>query len=501
MKKFAATILSVCALAAVSLLPAAGQFSSAQALTANADALATLPFDMLTEVAATEGYTAVSGGNTLYLYDRDYGDVWQTYTHPYSITQMRFGEGDSLYFLDAQSKLYALSVSTLDDSSQAADTGVVCSTFHVENGALYYANLAGGQTTVRQAPLTDLTATAETYLLMAYVPSLAFWQGTPYALDGTSHLYRLEKEPKTPTEIATLPQGAKSISIVEDELFCLTAEGNVYGYDFAELAEKKNADLCTPIATQTEVKAQAKQGKTLHLLKSTPTAYNVESGVWSQPSEYARPTVKTLTKGGFTAAMQAGDFEIVKTKPAALLVEVNFIADGEILPVLQTTRGQEITALKVAEHDGYALLIYRSAKKYQTLLLSTNGYAANNTLVENYAEEKTGYLSSSVSLYQFPCMGLSTQGQIARGEEITLLGEVNGLDYPYYKIRYGEQVGYIPKAYALDFEGGSSTLTQTTAGDTENDRDGVWRMAYILLGAAAIGVLVDFLILQKKNQD
>ncbi len=504
MKKITATILSICVLSAVCLLPTAGQTSRAT-VAASANTATGLPVDALTDVAATEGYTAVAGGNILYLYSRDHGDVWQEYTHPEPITQMRFGEKDELYFLDKQSKLYTLSLSALDDTAVAADTGIVCSTFHVENGDLYYANLAGGQTTVRQAPLDDLTSTKQTYLLMAYVPSIAFWQGTPYAIDGTSHLYRLEKEPKTATEIATLPQGAHSLTIIEDTLFCLTSGGDLYGYDFAELAEKRAADLCTPVATETNGKAIAKQGKKIHLLKSTPTAYNVETNAWSQPPEYARPTTKTLPLGNFKTNLLtgAGDFAVVQTKPEALLIEVDFTASGEILPLIQTTRGQRLTALKVGAENGYALLAYRKTPSaaYQTFLVAEGGYEAQSALTPSYETEKTGYLSSGVKLYKFPHLGLPTVAEIARGEEVALLGEVNGLNCDYYKVRYMGEVGYIPKAYLLSFDGSSSALLQTTAGDVESGNDGTWRMAYILLGAAAIGVLVDFLILRKKNHD
>ncbi len=504
MKKITATILSVCALAALSLPPVARQTATVSARAESASVGVGLPFQSLTGVAATTGYTAVSSGSTLYLYNHEHGEVWQEYAHSHEVMQLRFGEGDALYFLDAQSKLYTLSLAALDDGDQASYTGVNCSTFHVESGALYYANGAVGLTTVSKASLSDVTATIRTYPLRTHhnVPSLAVWQGTPYAIDGAARLYRLGDEA---TEIATLPRNSYSVCVAGDELFSLTSDGDFYGYDFAELAEKKDATICTPVTTASNVKAMATLGNAVHLLKDTPTAYDGQTNGWSTPSEYTRPTVKTLPVGDLKREIEGGTgaFTLVKTTPQALLMEVDFTQEGEIFPLLQTARGKEITALKIGETAHYALLAYRKnpSANYQTFLVAKNGFATQNDLVQTYATAQRGYATSAVSLYKFPHLALPKKAQIARGEELVLLGEVRGLDCEYYEVRHGERTGYIPKSYVVSFDGSAATLTQTTVGSAERSKDGVWRMAYLLLGAVAIGVLVDFLILRKKPND
>ena len=96
---------------------------------------------------------------------------------------------------------------------------------------------------------------------------------------------------------------------------------------------------------------------------------------------------------------------------------------------------------------------------------------------------------------------------LPRGAEVKLLGEINKLDHAYYEIEYtaenGETVtGFIPQSYVMPFNGISPETSTVTYGETEDDNDAVWRFTYIILGLAAIGILVDFLLLYKpKNKE
>jgi hypothetical protein len=110
-------------------------------------------------------------------------------------------------------------------------------------------------------------------------------------------------------------------------------------------------------------------------------------------------------------------------------------------------------------------------------------------------------------LYKFPYLTtLLTVDALPRGGQVTLLGEVNGLDNDYYLVSYtnqnGESVqGYLPQSYAALYDAVTSPTTQTTVGETEKDADSVMRLIYLLLGFLVICILVDFLLLRKKEEE
>ena len=94
---------------------------------------------------------------------------------------------------------------------------------------------------------------------------------------------------------------------------------------------------------------------------------------------------------------------------------------------------------------------------------------------------------------------------LARGTELTLLGEINNLDYDYYHVAYqtaeGEKTGYIPKSYVQLFDGTPKQTQTYQQGAVESNRDALWRLGYILLGFGAVCILFDYLILRKKRKD
>ena len=98
-------------------------------------------------------------------------------------------------------------------------------------------------------------------------------------------------------------------------------------------------------------------------------------------------------------------------------------------------------------------------------------------------------------------MGLPALGEFEKGEKITLLGKINGLDCEYYAVAYGESTAYVPKSHVTLFNGAPPTTETVKIEDVNADKEAIWRLAYLLLGTGAICVLVDFLILRKKDKD
>ena len=121
--------------------------------------------------------------------------------------------------------------------------------------------------------------------------------------------------------------------------------------------------------------------------------------------------------------------------------------------------------------------------------------------------EKTGYITNEIPLYKYPYLnGLLQVTTIAKGTKVRLIGEVNDLDYSYYKVvvldeNGTEQVGFIPKPYTTLFDSSPKDTETETYGEASPDKDSVARMLFLLLGTAAIGILIDLLILRKRPQD
>ena len=199
-------------------------------------------------------------------------------------------------------------------------------------------------------------------------------------------------------------------------------------------------------------------------------------------------------------------FTLVEVLSGSFLVEVDGTKlQGETFSYLSSYRNaQPITALKIGETTSYALLCYREniASKYKTVLVEKNRQTeldGGYKVTEGYPQ--TGYLTNSSNAYKFPCMGLPTLGQMDKNTQITLLYEINGLDCDYYAIAYGEQTAYVPKANVVFFDGTPPPAESIAVGEVTDNENSMWRLAYLALGSAAICILIDTLVLRKKNKD
>ena len=177
-----------------------------------------------------------------------------------------------------------------------------------------------------------------------------------------------------------------------------------------------------------------------------------------------------------------------------------------------------MTALKIGETSNgkHAILAFYDAQErtYRTCLALAGDCAAltdeeKSAHYKTYGTPKTMYASNEVPVYKFPHLaGLPTVTDLARNTKITVLGEINDLDYSYYLVRYENEgvtyTGYVPQAYAIAFDPTPPTPETETYGNAESESDAVSRLAFLLLGGAAILILTDVLIfraLRKNKKD
>ena len=221
------------------------------------------------------------------------------------------------------------------------------------------------------------------------------------------------------------------------------------------------------------------------------------------------PTVKTIPTGNIADNIfgETAAFTVVQTLPNSFIVEVDgeLLQTAETFPYLSSYRSkQPITALKIGEIGNYALLAYRenAASDYKTLLIGLSQQAElESEYAVTYETQKTGYLTNFSKVYKFPSMGLPALAILEKNAEVTILGELNGLDCEYYTVSCNEQTAYIPKSHILFFDGTPSTTEKVTIGEVPDTKGDMWRLAYLLLSSAAICVLVDTLILRKKHNE
>lgn len=227
------------------------------------------------------------------------------------------------------------------------------------------------------------------------------------------------------------------------------------------------------------------------------------------------PTVKKIAVNGADEIIFSKEnavFEVVESKPNALVVrfDLNTLSGAELFPYISyERRSAPFTALKIGESGQYNVLaVYDEEKEeYFTCLTLKSFTTATDAYCSAYETPQTGYLTNAVSLYKFPYLtDLLTVGRATRDAQITLLGEVEKLDYEYYYAQYEDEtgaikIGYIPKRYVVTFNAAPPQVEMVTA---ENETDGVdmlWRACYITLGVTVIAVLVDVLILKKRKSD
>lgn len=211
-------------------------------------------------------------------------------------------------------------------------------------------------------------------------------------------------------------------------------------------------------------------------------------------------------------AKESAVFKVVESKPNTLVVrfDIEKLSGAELFPYLSYERRSEpFVALKIGESEQYNVLaVYdENAEEYFTCLVLADFCVAADAYCTSYETATTGYLTNRVSLYKFPYLtDLLTVDAIESGAQVTLLGEVEKLDYKYYHAQYqtedGQTVtGYIPMNYVTSFNGAPPTVQKVTAENQTDGFDMLWRCCYIILGFSVIAILTDVLILKKRKKD
>lgn len=244
-----------------------------------------------------------------------------------------------------------------------------------------------------------------------------------------------------------------------------------------------------------------------------------DNGYITCTTAFDLPTVKTIAVNGADQSVfenASAQFEVVSTAQNALFIEFDLqrLQGETYFPYLSYSRkSEQKTALKIGETANYFLLAVfnESEASYQNFLVKKSDCSplSQNEYLTVYPlqEQKTGYVSSSVSLYKFPYLEsslLASATPVARGEAVTVIGEISHLDFDYYQVSYltanGTQTGYIPKAFISDFAATPPQTQTGVFGEEVADTDSVRRLTIILLTFAVVCILADFLLLRKKNE-
>ena len=209
---------------------------------------------------------------------------------------------------------------------------------------------------------------------------------------------------------------------------------------------------------------------------------------------------------------QSANVSVVQTHENALFIafDLNALPEKTHFPYLYTERKiQPQTALKIGSADKYALIAVfnEEQNKYDTYLVLNSACKVleTNEYSKTYETPQTAYITSDVYLYKFPYLTeLLTVTRLQRNATVYVLGEVNKLDNEYYHISYTDETGtkktgYVPKSYTSEIDGATPESEEITYGAKKSNGDAVWRLAYLILGFALVCILVDYLILRKKN--
>ena len=327
--------------------------------------------------------------------------------------------------------------------------------------------------------------------------------------------------------------GGGSVYKYSEEQFFLDAEREKICEDFPTGADKMLVDYAGNLYALKDGELLKIGGETYPLntpLVYTPTAqlrsfaFGIEENVTYllYDEEYLAtttildlPTVQKIAVNGADEsifAKESATFQVVETKPNTLTVRFDMaqLFGAELFPYLSYERRSEpFIALKLGESGIYNVLaVYDEDKEEYFTCLALSDFCQNaDAYCKEYETQTIGYLTNDVCLYKFPYLtDLLTVDNMAGGKQITLLGEVEKLDYKYYHVQYenadGTLIsGYVPVNYVTEFNGAPPTVQQVTAENQTEGMDMLWRSIYLVLGFGIIAILIDVLLLKKRKND
>lgn len=381
--------------------------------------------------------------------------------------------------------------------------------FVTDNNYFYSAEQSGeGEWTLKASPKPSVSHTARLLARDIY--------GELYVAYSDGSVYRFDRE-----EFMTSAEAGETVCTVplRTEKFAVDYEQTVYA-----LCENK-LYVCADVQTSYSL------GKSLLYSQTEETtvvsfAFGVEDGgvcllydgdFVIKTYDIPLPNMSEIAVNGADEKIfsnENAEFSVVKTAENAIMVnfDIGKLSGAEYFPYLSYVRETEIkTALKLGETEKYNLIAVfdETEKSYSTALvlkryceeLPRGEYLKSPVGFEN----NVGYLTNAVTLYKYPYLtGLLTVCELPKNAAVTVLGEVDRLDYRYYYVSYtdetgAERTGYVPKAYLTAFDGSPPGSELIQYGDSDTDWDSIWRMAFMLLGCASVCILIDYLILHKKK--
>lgn len=329
--------------------------------------------------------------------------------------------------------------------------------------------------------------------------------------------------------LSLLPMQPEKIIVDLNENVYVLKDGELHVYAYTA-----ETDVYADTATVVPLSAQLVYGQT----ETTPidsvafnvyenTAYVLYDGnlVISTP-RLQLPTVQEIPTGGIEQTIFAegsAEFTVVETTKNAFLIQFDlqtlneqYVAQSAYnFPYLSHGRDTEShVALMLGQAGEYSVLaIFDKQTHTYSNYLTKSRYFVQEKSESDYfveyeeSETKTGYLTNALTLYKYPYLtDLLRVSSMEKNQTVRLIGEINQLDYDYYKIEVEDetgnvQTGFIPKSYITFFDGSPKPSETHTYGEYAPSEDSIWRLTYLLLGAAAICVLLDLLILQRKPKD
>lgn len=247
------------------------------------------------------------------------------------------------------------------------------------------------------------------------------------------------------------------------------------------------------------------------------TAYLLFDGDYvAKTNSLSLPAMSTLPAKDAYAQIyrENANFGIVTTAPGAVLIEfsvTDLTSESEVFPYVAFNRfTQEQRAVKIGSAGKYDILtLVNKGESKCYLALSTDvSESETSEYYAPYEQTKTGYIVSDVPLFKYPVLHVSLpclSENLQRDDKVEIKGEYI-LDRKYYEIAYTDQdgkevTGYLPAAFVSLFDGAPQQPQEKIYGADESNTDSVWRLWYILLGVAAIGILIDYLLLRSRKED
>lgn len=314
-------------------------------------------------------------------------------------------------------------------------------------------------------------------------------------------------------KIATLPMDTEKLLIDFDR--------NLYALKDGELHRLQDDAWQPHSLAKSIVYSQTEQTQvsSIAFSETENVAYVLYAGNFIvQTPEFDLPTLSSIAVNDADDNVfeDTTEFTLVEIAENTLYIhfDIERLNGATLFPYLRHERKTETrTALKLGETERFNVVAVfeESSRTYVAALVEKSSCVKEIPETEflkpaeDFTQNQIGYVTNPLSLYKYPYLtDLLTVCEIPKNAQVKVLGEIEELDYRYYRVEYVDEngevkTGYLPKSYVSHVDARYPETEQITVGDTATDTDSLWRAAFILLGLSAIGVLADYLILRRKK--